>query len=103
MKLATHEPHELAANGQTQAGAAGSLVLLAELLVRLKNSVQLVGGDADAGVVHREVEPPGRRSVDCRGPRIRGPGQLQVHRGMRFSCWALRASAESLKRVIWAV
>ncbi len=56
--VAAHHAHQAAADGQTQASAAkpahGAGVGLGE---HIKNQGLLVGGDADAGVFDRELQP----------------------------------------------
>ena len=57
MDIAPHQAHILAADGQAQAGTAKPALRVAGLLERLENRLQLVGIDADAGILHLEAQP----------------------------------------------
>ena len=70
---AVHQPGQPGHDGEAEAGAAEAArdgcVGLAEAA---EDRVELVGGDADAGVGNREAQPAGRTSLDAGAPQ---PGE----------------------------
>jgi hypothetical protein len=61
--VATHQPHILPADRQSQAGTSNPALRLARLLERLEDRFQPVCADADAGVPHFKAQAGGWRKA----------------------------------------